>query len=288
MLARFGRQSLRHYIISHTETVSDLLEVLLLQKEAGLMHDTLDREPRTDLIVVPLFETIEDLRNAAGHHARLLRAAGDPGSGAAQRRRAGHHAGLLRQQQGRRHLHQQLGAVPGRGGPGRVVRRIGRRQARPGADPAAHVPWPWRHGRTWRRAELPGDPGPAAGHGARPDPPDRTGRGHRHQIRQPGHRTAQPGDPGCRHARSHADAASQGGSASLPRRRPVPCPRPAWRPTASWSTRHPVSPSISSAPRRSARSPNSTSARARPRASRPRRSKTCAPSPGVSAGANAA
>ncbi|HRA61064.1 MAG TPA: phosphoenolpyruvate carboxylase [Burkholderiaceae bacterium] len=66
MLARFGRQSLRHYIISHTETVSDLLEVLLLQKETGLMHDTLDREPRADLIVVPLFETIDDLRNAAG------------------------------------------------------------------------------------------------------------------------------------------------------------------------------------------------------------------------------
>jgi len=65
MLARYGRQSLRHYIISHTETVSDLLEVLLLQKEAGLMHDTLDQQARTDLIVVPLFETIEDLRNAA-------------------------------------------------------------------------------------------------------------------------------------------------------------------------------------------------------------------------------
>ncbi|HQX60482.1 MAG TPA: phosphoenolpyruvate carboxylase, partial [Burkholderiaceae bacterium] len=57
---------LRHYIISHTEDVSDLLEVLLLQKETGLMHDTLDREPRADLIVVPLFETIDDLRNAAG------------------------------------------------------------------------------------------------------------------------------------------------------------------------------------------------------------------------------
>jgi phosphoenolpyruvate carboxylase len=66
LLARFGRQSLRHYIISHTETVSDLLEVLLLQKETGLMQGTLDREPRIDLIVVPLFETIEDLRNAAG------------------------------------------------------------------------------------------------------------------------------------------------------------------------------------------------------------------------------
>ena len=33
---------MRHYIISHTETVSDLLEVLLLQKEAGLLRGTLD------------------------------------------------------------------------------------------------------------------------------------------------------------------------------------------------------------------------------------------------------
>ena len=65
MLARYGRQSLRHYIISHTESVSDLLEVLLLQKETGLMHDTLDRAARTELIVVPLFETIDDLRHAA-------------------------------------------------------------------------------------------------------------------------------------------------------------------------------------------------------------------------------
>ena len=90
---RFGEQAIRHAIISHTETVSDLLEVLLLQKEAGLMHGLLvDTEAptldtavpslppegaqarlgrpsacpaRCDLIVVPLFETIEDLRNAA-------------------------------------------------------------------------------------------------------------------------------------------------------------------------------------------------------------------------------
>ncbi len=65
MRERFGRQAIRHYIISHTETVSDLLEVLLLQKEVGLMHGTLDSECTADLIVVPLFETIEDLRNAA-------------------------------------------------------------------------------------------------------------------------------------------------------------------------------------------------------------------------------
>ncbi len=65
MLASFGKQAIRHYIISHTETVSDLLEVLLLQKEVGLLRGTLDTEAHNDLIVVPLFETIEDLRNAA-------------------------------------------------------------------------------------------------------------------------------------------------------------------------------------------------------------------------------
>ena len=65
---QFGPDAIRHYIISHTETVSDLLEVLLLQKEAGLLHGTLAPEDaghaRVDLIVVPLFETIEDLRAA--------------------------------------------------------------------------------------------------------------------------------------------------------------------------------------------------------------------------------
>ncbi len=65
MRQRYGADAIRHYIISHTETVSDLLEVLLLQKEVGLMRGTLDGEANADLIVVPLFETIEDLRNAA-------------------------------------------------------------------------------------------------------------------------------------------------------------------------------------------------------------------------------
>ena len=65
MRERYGDEAIRHYIISHTETVSDLLEVLLLQKEVGLMHHTLDSKATNDLIVVPLFETIEDLRNAA-------------------------------------------------------------------------------------------------------------------------------------------------------------------------------------------------------------------------------
>ncbi len=74
MLARYGRESLRHYIISHTEDVSDLLEVMLLLKEVGLLRGTLEQADGSqsspggavsDLIVSPLFETISDLRNAA-------------------------------------------------------------------------------------------------------------------------------------------------------------------------------------------------------------------------------
>ncbi len=60
---RYGARAIGNYIISHTETVSDLLEVMLLQKETGLLHP--DSE-QLELMVIPLFETIPDLRNAAG------------------------------------------------------------------------------------------------------------------------------------------------------------------------------------------------------------------------------
>ncbi|MDK9696873.1 MAG: phosphoenolpyruvate carboxylase [Siculibacillus sp.] len=62
----FGPDAIRHYIISHTEAVSDLLEVLVLQKECGLMRGTLAAgdTATVDLVVVPLFETIDDLRAA--------------------------------------------------------------------------------------------------------------------------------------------------------------------------------------------------------------------------------
>jgi len=67
-LADHGREAIRHYIVSHTEEVSDLLEVLLLQKETGLLTGTLDDGPaggaRATLITVPLFETIADLRRS--------------------------------------------------------------------------------------------------------------------------------------------------------------------------------------------------------------------------------
>ncbi|MDQ2821450.1 MAG: phosphoenolpyruvate carboxylase [Pseudomonadota bacterium] len=61
--ARYGVRAIRNYIISHTETVSDLLEVLLLQKEMGMLHI---EDGTVDAMVIPLFETIPDLQRAAG------------------------------------------------------------------------------------------------------------------------------------------------------------------------------------------------------------------------------
>ena len=63
--ANYGARAIRNYIISHTETVSDLLEVLLLQKETGLLRIVGNKLAQLDLMVIPLFETIPDLRCAA-------------------------------------------------------------------------------------------------------------------------------------------------------------------------------------------------------------------------------
>ena len=57
---RYGRTAVPHYVISKATSVSDLLEVGVLLKEAGLLEP---RSGRLDLDIVPLFETIEDLRN---------------------------------------------------------------------------------------------------------------------------------------------------------------------------------------------------------------------------------
>ncbi|MDR0933904.1 MAG: phosphoenolpyruvate carboxylase [Burkholderiaceae bacterium] len=72
---KYGKRAIRNYIISHTETVSDLLEVYLLQKESGLLRiqwetQTDDNGPKwldatLELMAVPLFETIQDLQRAA-------------------------------------------------------------------------------------------------------------------------------------------------------------------------------------------------------------------------------
>ncbi|MBY0491704.1 MAG: phosphoenolpyruvate carboxylase [Gemmatimonadaceae bacterium] len=59
---RYGAAALPHYIISKCDGVSDLLEVALLLKEAGLASG--GTPPMLGLDIIPLFETIADLRRA--------------------------------------------------------------------------------------------------------------------------------------------------------------------------------------------------------------------------------
>ncbi len=56
--ARYGRKIIHTAIISMAESVSDLLELAVLLKEAGMI----DGEMRSSVNLVPLFETIDDLR----------------------------------------------------------------------------------------------------------------------------------------------------------------------------------------------------------------------------------
>jgi len=60
---RFGRDTFGTFILSMTSSTSDILSVLLLAKEAGLVRPT-DDGFISKVDVVPLFETIDDLENA--------------------------------------------------------------------------------------------------------------------------------------------------------------------------------------------------------------------------------
>ncbi len=67
MHQRISVDCIRSYIISFTHEVSDLLEVLFLAKEAELIKVTLENAEimvNSEIDVVPLFETLEDLRCA--------------------------------------------------------------------------------------------------------------------------------------------------------------------------------------------------------------------------------
>ena len=74
---RYGNRAIQNYIISHTESVSDLLELMLLQKETGLAKTAVsaaqsNNQCALDLMVIPLFETIPDLRLAADIMAQWM------------------------------------------------------------------------------------------------------------------------------------------------------------------------------------------------------------------------
>src|SRR3954453_14578060 len=60
---RYGGEALQNYIISNANGVSDVLEVALLLKEAGLMQP--GPQPRLSMNIIPLFETIADLRGCS-------------------------------------------------------------------------------------------------------------------------------------------------------------------------------------------------------------------------------
>jgi phosphoenolpyruvate carboxylase len=66
--AKFGGDVIPQCIISMCKGVSDMLEVALLLKEAGLVHPS----GRSAINIVPLFETIEDLQASAGIMDRML------------------------------------------------------------------------------------------------------------------------------------------------------------------------------------------------------------------------
>jgi phosphoenolpyruvate carboxylase len=58
--ARYGERAVPNYVISMAAGPSDVLEVALLLKEAGLLVP--GQEPRSAVNIIPLFETIGDLR----------------------------------------------------------------------------------------------------------------------------------------------------------------------------------------------------------------------------------
>ncbi|WP_343572876.1 phosphoenolpyruvate carboxylase [Mycobacterium sp.] len=63
-VAIYGSSAVPNYIISMCRSVSDLLEAGILLKESGLLDASAD-EPYCPVGIVPLFETIDDLRRGA-------------------------------------------------------------------------------------------------------------------------------------------------------------------------------------------------------------------------------
>jgi phosphoenolpyruvate carboxylase len=68
--AQMGPEAIPNYVISMTAGPSDILEVALLLKEAGLMVP--GDEPRLAVNIIPLFETIQDLRDCGAIMGRLF------------------------------------------------------------------------------------------------------------------------------------------------------------------------------------------------------------------------
>ena len=152
-------------IISKADGVSDVLEVALLLKEVGLLRPL---DGVLSVNIIPLFETIEDLRTSTGimdrllglpEYQRLLESRGQVQEVMLGYSDSNKDGGFVTS--GWELYKAEIGLVG-------VFRRHGVR--------LAAVPWPGRLGRAGRRSQLSGDPGAAGRSGAGADPHYRAGR----------------------------------------------------------------------------------------------------------------
>ena len=151
--------------------MSDLLEVALLLKEAGLLRP---RERELDVNIVPLFETIADLSNCGSIMDELLAV---PEYACLLERRGRAQEVML----GYSDSNKDGGFLTSGWELYKAEIALDRHFP-PSWDHAASVPWPWRICRPWRRSELSGHPRAALGGCARADSHHRTGRGDRSEI----------------------------------------------------------------------------------------------------------
>ena len=83
---RYGPAALPNYVISKTDGPSDLIELALLLKEVGLLQ--VRPVPLLAVNIVPLFETIADLRGCGADHGPRARACRSTDAARHARRRA--------------------------------------------------------------------------------------------------------------------------------------------------------------------------------------------------------
>ena len=276
---RFGARAIPNYVISMTAGPSDVLEVALLLKEAGLLVP--GEEPRAAVNIIPLFETIEDLRACGAimdqlfslpYYRQLLESRGD----------------VQEVMLGYSDSNKDGGFLTSNWELYKAERALVEVFARARRAPAP-VPRPRRHRGPRRRAELPRRAARSrAGSVNGPAPPHRAGRGHRQQVRRPDHRAAATWRRWSRRrmeatllARRRASARRRGAvheaMEEVVRRWPS-------APTGRSSTRRRGSSATSRRRRPSTRSATSTSAAARRRARARTRSRICGPSLGVQLG----
>ena len=175
-LDAYGPDVIETYIVSMTHDVDDVLAVVVLAREAGLVDLGSDDRPASARIgFAPLFETVAELEAAGPLLEALLSRPGVPAGGGGPRRRAGDHARLLRLLQGRRHRGLAVADPPG----------PARRCATSPAGTACVLRLFHGRGGSVGRGGGPtgrGDPGPALRQPRRADQDHRAGRGDLRQV----------------------------------------------------------------------------------------------------------